>query len=58
MSDITCCQGEWCPMKEKCYRYTARKDEYMQTYFTEPPIKDWQCEYFWDTEDKKSVDLF
>lgn len=40
------------------YKLYKPKNEYRQTYFTEPPIKDWECEYFWDTEYKKSVDLF
>ena len=49
MADITMCSWEWCPMKEKCYRYTAHKEEY-QTMFIEPPTKDWECEYLWNTD--------
>lgn len=52
MADITMCNWEWCPMKEKCYRYTAPINEYRQAYFTEAPIKDWECEYLWDKNNK------
>ena len=46
MSDITKCDGTDCPFKEKCYRYTSEADEY-QSYFTESPIKDGKCDYYW-----------
>lgn len=49
MADITKCNpGTNCPHKEKCYRFTAPADEYRQTYFVEPPIKeDKTCDMFW-----------
>lgn len=47
MADITMCPGTNCPHKEKCYRFTAKPCEYWQAYFTEPPIKDGKCEYYW-----------
>ena len=47
MSDITMCLGTDCPYKETCYRYTAKPNEYWQCYFTEPPIKDGQCDMYW-----------
>jgi hypothetical protein len=46
MSDITKCHGIGCPIKEKCYRFTAKADEY-QAYFLESPIKDGKCDMFW-----------
>ena len=46
MTDITKCKGSNCPVKEKCYRFTAWADEY-QSYFVDPPIKDGKCEYYW-----------
>jgi hypothetical protein len=47
MPDITMCPGTNCPQKEKCYRFTAKPSEYMQSYFMEAPIKDDKCDYYW-----------
>ncbi len=46
MPDITMCDGKECPVKKKCYRYTAKPSEY-QSYFVEAPIKDGKCDYYW-----------
>ena len=56
MPDITMCTGKDCPIKEKCYRYTAKPDEFRQSYF-DAPYKDENCEYFWDNKkrNKKNV---
>lgn len=54
MADITCCSGKGCDLKEKCYRYTAPKSQYMQSYFTNPPKDEkGNCEYYWDNKPKK-----
>jgi hypothetical protein len=45
--DITMCLGTDCPYKETCYRYTAKSNEYYQSYFTEAPIKDGKCDMYW-----------
>jgi hypothetical protein len=45
--DITLCVGTNCPQKETCYRFTAKPNEYWQSYFSVPPIKDGKCEYYW-----------
>jgi len=51
MADITMCPGTSCPVKEKCYRFTATKSEFMQSYFFEAPGKTeddkFTCEMFW-----------
>jgi len=47
MPDITMCKGTDCPQKENCYRFTANPNEYRQSYFMTPPIKDSKCEYYW-----------
>lgn len=44
------CTGEKCPMKDKCYRFTAEPDIY-QSYFAKPPIKGKKCEYQWPHPD-------
>jgi len=54
MADITMCLGKDCKVKDKCYRFTANKNEFMQSYFLNPPfeIKDntFTCEMFWGKE--------
>ena len=51
MSDITKCDSKDCPIRETCYRYTAEANEYWQSYFTTPPLKDGKCEEYWDRSD-------
>lgn len=36
MADLTMCRGGECPLKNRCYRYTASPDEH-QSYFVEIP---------------------
>jgi hypothetical protein len=55
MSDITMCKGTDCPIKEKCYRFTAKADDLYQSYFTEPPIKDGKCEMYWGEFQKEII---
>lgn len=50
MVDITKCGGEGCPLKDKCYRYTASPGERQSFLMKEPfTIKDGKlkCEMFW-----------
>ena len=49
MADITKCEGKDCPLKEKCYRFTAKDSEYGQFYFTETPYskETKTCGYLW-----------
>ena len=54
MADITMCEGLTCPRKEQCYRYTAPKNEYRQSYFFQMPLeKDLSCEHFVDNQEWK-----
>ena len=54
MADITMCSGKDCKIKDRCYRFTAVKNEFRQSYFFNPPfeIKDntFSCEMFWGEE--------
>jgi len=51
MADITMCPGTNCPVKEKCYRFTATANEYGQSYFFEPPFEivdnAFTCDMYW-----------
>lgn len=46
MADITMCTGGGCEARETCYRFTAKPNEYRQSYFMEVPIKKNGCEYY------------
>jgi hypothetical protein len=47
--DGTKCEGIDCPLKETCYRFTAKDNEFRQAYFTETPYnkKTKKCDYLW-----------
>lgn len=46
MRDTTMCQGEGCKCKWTCYRFTAKTNEYRQSYFIKSPIVNNGCEYY------------
>ena len=50
MDDITKCTGEGCPLRYDCHRYTAKDNEFRQSYFVEIPFdkKLNTCEYIWN----------
>jgi hypothetical protein len=48
MADITKCKGTNCPIKQNCYRYTAKEDEFYQAYFTVVPLKNDECDMYWE----------
>lgn len=49
MADITKCKGDGCPVKDKCYRYTAPTNPYAQSYFLNPPYNKEtnSCTLYW-----------
>jgi hypothetical protein len=50
MADITKCTGLGCPLKESCYRYTAKETPHWQSYFVDVPYNekgDKQCSELW-----------
>jgi hypothetical protein len=53
MTDICKCKGTDCPLKETCYRFTAKSDDFYQSYFVDPPIKDGKCDMFWGETQKE-----
>ena len=52
MADICMCQDKKCPSRILCYRFTAEKDPYRQTYFAKSPRNPhaMRCESFWSNE--------
>ena len=51
MADITMCKGTNCPIKEKCYRYTAKPYKNHQAFFSEEPFtikkRKFNCDMYW-----------
>jgi hypothetical protein len=58
MPDITMCKNWRCPLRLKCWRYTAFPSEHWQSYFVglQTPRKNGDepatCDYFWDNTKK------
>ena len=53
--DIAKCKGDGCPVKERCYRFTAKAGVY-QSYFVDVPIKDGKCDVFWGDKTQEIYD--
>jgi hypothetical protein len=49
--DITMCNGKNCELASTCLRYKATPSKYGQSYFTEEPIEDGQCDYYWEIKE-------
>ena len=57
MADITMCLDSTCPKRKKCYRFTAKPNEYRQSYFSDSPREDGAvgCKEYVSNERTKSV---
>lgn len=40
MPDITMCTNNGCPLKDRCYRFTAETKEFMQSFCQFKPVMD------------------
>ena len=52
MSDVVMCEGIECPIRSKCFRYTAVADMH-QFYFKQTPFKYDFCGKFISAEEEK-----
>jgi len=54
MPDISMCSGQDCPLKETCYRFTAKPNELRQSYFSNPPynLKTKSCNHYYEKRNK------
>lgn len=52
MPDISMCENKLCPLKDNCYRYTAKPSDY-QLYAEFTPDDKGKCDYFWENKPKK-----
>lgn len=48
MPDISMCRHPGCPVKEKCYRYTATPNPFWQAYTSINDVREDGCDLFWD----------
>ena len=46
MADISKCNWEWCTIRHKCYRFTARANKFRQSY-TKWECINWNCDLFY-----------
>lgn len=53
MADISKCHGENCPVRDICFRFTAKADKYWQSYM-EPDRNGHQCNSFWPAKPSES----
>jgi hypothetical protein len=52
MADITKCKGINCPVKDNCYRYTARDSGFYQSWFVDNNVgkmvdNKFSCDMYW-----------
>lgn len=52
MPDISMCLNKNCPLRMKCYRYTAIPDDW-QSFCGFAPDQTGKCDYFWDNAGKR-----
>lgn len=42
------CNGNYCELRDTCYRYKAEPTPYRQAYFAKTPVfLSYQCDYYW-----------
>ena len=58
MVDISMCGNKECKLKDTCYRYLAKPDEYAQTYGLFCPSDDSHCEFYWEANDEGTIALY
>jgi len=54
MPDISMCLNDKCPLKDNCYRFKAKPNDY-QTYSSfkyewNSESNDWECSHYWPVE--------
>lgn len=45
MPDITMCHDQLCPMRDNCYRFSAKPNPHVQSYFMDTPRVGDECEF-------------
>lgn len=62
MADIQKCVGTGCPLRERCYRYTAPSSDFNQSYLITVPFKEGglitTCSYYLIDYKKDNRNIF
>jgi len=56
MPDITKCKGINCPIRDNCYRYTARDSDFYQSWFVDDTVgklvdNNFSCDVYWEVKE-------
>lgn len=56
MADITKCKGINCPIRDNCYRYTARDSGFYQSWFVDDNVgkivdNKFSCDVYWKVKE-------
>lgn len=55
MPDISMCNGEGCPVKDTCYRHTAKAKEHGQSWFDPVRNADGACDSYIEAVSQSQV---
>lgn len=50
MADISMCADDTCPSRQKCYRFTAKPNDFWQSWGGFDREDQEKCKYFWSNE--------
>ena len=56
MCDISMCSNGFCPLKEECYRFNAKPNEFRQSY-GQFEFRDGNCDHFWEMKHQPTKQL-
>ena len=54
MTNISLCHGEHCPIRDECYRHTAKPIGDYQSWLSLTREEQDGCEYFWPVKEADS----
>jgi|FreactTroBogLake_1042271.scaffolds.fasta_scaffold00757_15 hypothetical protein len=62
MADITMCKNTECELKDTCYRFLAKANEYWQSYAKFEPVYNiklhkHECEHYWEINNDNDKNL-
>ena len=53
MADISKCDDNLCPVKDRCYRWTAKANPHWQSYIRTQHKGKHGCDYYWENDKRK-----
>jgi hypothetical protein len=56
MADITKCNDSDCPLRENCYRFTAKESDWQYYFMNSLRVEEKDtCNYYWETKEKNKT---